>query len=212
NTDGLGIDALRALWAEAERRMYPLATVSPEKYERLIRLVREAANDLALAETADQLAARWADGPMLVQAVSARLGLSLGDLPELDVAGAAFALRDGEIRALEHERLLAQTITEANGAGRVWALLHERGTLEHGLMDPYQAIELHLESGAAIVSSVEPNPVDGRANHVLTVIRLDRETGAPVDLDPGIAETQEHPDSDTFSSSRAELRSLIEGF
>ena len=211
SADSPGIDALRALWAQAENQMYPLAAVSPEKYEQLIRLAREAANDLAAAVTPVQLAQRWAEGAAIVEAASTRAQLPLGDLPVGEVAGVAFALRDAELRAIETQRKLEHAIAEAQTAGNDWVVIHEKGNLERGLLDAYQAIEMHLPTGAAIVASVEPNPGDGRANHVLTVIRLDPSTGATVDLNPGIAETQEHPEPSEFLSSRLALRELVEG-
>ncbi len=199
------VAALRALWTESERKLYPLATVNPEKYERLVLVAREVANDLGVVETHDGLAAHWQQSTAIVRAASTRADLPLGDLPELDVAGVAFALRDAEIRALEHHRKMAQAIGSAAERGDEWVLLHETGTLGQGLIEPYSAIEMHLGTGAAIVSSVEPNPATGRANHVLTVIRLDPATGDPVDLDPGIAAIEEHDDADTFSAARVEL-------
>ncbi len=72
-------------------------------------------------------------------------------------------------------------------------------------MDPYSAIHLHLTTGAAIVSSVEQNPVDGQVNHVLTVIRMDSTTGEAVDIDPGIADVQEHADAAVFLEARTSL-------
>ncbi len=204
------IDALRALWAEAERKLYPLATVSPQKYEQLIRLARESADDLAVVDTVDGLAAHWPQGTAIVRAASARADLPLGDLPEGDVAGVAFALRDAELRAAEHQRHLDSVIRAATERGDTWALIHETGDLNHGLANAYSAIELHLSSGAAIVASVEPNPVDGSTNHVLNVIRLDPATGSPVDLDPGVAELEEHPTVEEFVSGREKLKKTVE--
>ena len=121
------------------------------------------------------------------------------------IAGVGFALRDAELRALAHRQEMIDLIAASRGRGDEWAQLHETGDLAHGLLAPYSAIELHLESGAAVVSSVEPNPVDGSANHVLTVIRMDPTTGEPVDIDPGIAETEEYRDAAEFTSARAAL-------
>lgn len=204
------ITALRSIWTEAERKLYPLATVSPEKYEQVIRLARAVADSLAGVTSADALAQRWVEGSALVSAAAEQISLPVGDLPPDNVAGVGFALRDAEIRALEHQEQLASTIADAGSRGEAWATLHEQGNLKHGLMDPYSAIQLHIASGAAIVSSVEPNPVDGQANHVLTVIRMDSATGAPVDIDPGIAATQEHATFNEFLVAREALISQID--
>ncbi len=203
------IDGLRRQWSESERKLYPLATVSTEKYQALVRIAREAANDLSVVETIDGLVAHWPQAETIVRAASARRDLPLGDLPEQDVAGVAFALRDAELRAEAHQRQIGETIRSAVDRGEQWAMLHETGTLKHGLLDPYSAIELHVPSGAAIVSSVEPNPTDGSANHVLSVIRLDPTTGDTVDLEPGIAEAEEHATADRFEAARAALRTTV---
>ena len=78
------------------------------------------------------------------------------------------------------------------------------------MMDPYQAIEMHLESGVGIVSSVEPNPANGRASHVLTVICLDPLTDVPTDVDPGIIDPRELDDLDSFAANRADIRAFVE--
>jgi hypothetical protein len=204
------IATLRPVWTEAERKLYPLATVSPEKYQQVIRLAREVANGLAAVMSEAALAKQWANGETLVADAAGRIGVPVGDLPPESVAGVGFALRDAELRAAAHQVQLVSTIDAARSDGESWALLHEQGTLIHGLMDPYSAIQLHLATGAAIVSSVEPNPVDGQANHVLTVIRMNPDTGEPVDIDPGIADTQEHPEADVFLEARAALIEQID--
>ena len=204
------IEALRAMWHESERKMYPLATTSSVKYEQVIRLARALADDLVNVTTSDELAEQWEHRSSLVQVASARAGTPLGDLPETDVAGVAFVLRHNEIRVREHHQHLTELISAARADGRPWVTLHERGNLDHGLMDPYQAVEMHLESGVGIVSSVEPNPANGRASHVLTVICLDPLTGVPTDVDPGIIDPRELDDLDSFAANRADIRAFVE--
>ena len=122
-----------------------------------------------------------------------------------------FALRDAEIRASEHERQQARIVETARSEGSAWARLHETGDLSSGLASPYQTIDMHLATGAAIVAAVESNPMTARANHVLTVIRMDPETAVPVDIDPGIAEVEEHDDPQEFLAARDRPVTLIEG-
>lgn len=190
--------------------MYPLATSAPASYEQLIRLARAVADSLADVTSTEQLASAWAEAQAAVTRVAETSGLPLGGLPVDHVAGVAFALRDREIRVIEHHQQQVHLIEAAVAAGEEWVLLHEQGSVEHGLMNAYQAIELHRPTGVALVSSVEQNPADGAANYVLTVIRMDPVNGTPTDIDPGIAETQEHADPDVFEASRSALRSLIE--
>ena len=203
------IEALRPQWAEAERKMYPLATVSPEKYQQLVRLAREVADGLAHVTTSTELAARWSDATSLVTAAAERLSIPVGDLPPQHVGGVGFALRDAELREIAYRHEMTALIASARANGEEWALLHETGDLAHGLLAPYSAIELQLGTGAALVSSVEPNPVDGSANHVLTVIRMNSTTGEVIEIDPGIAETEEYSDAADFTAARASLRQRL---
>jgi hypothetical protein len=206
------IEALRALWHESERKMYPLATSAPMKYQQVILLARAVANDLADTTSSDALAQRWEARSTLVQTVASRQGVPLGDLPESDVAGVAFVLRHNEIRAREHQEAMIRTVTAARDGKQSWVVLHERGNVQHGLMDPYQAIEMHLATGLGLVTSVESNPVDGQANYVLTIIRMDPMTGAATDMDPGILDASELDTVVSYTASRAALRAFIEQY
>lgn len=203
-------EALRALWRESERKMYPLATNAPEKYQQVIRLARQIADDLSSIVTVDSLIEEWDLRERAVREAVDAIEVPLGDLPSDDVAGVGFALRDAEVRALEHQHDQQQRVAMARKKGSMWATLHETGSLKSGLADAYQAIEMHLDSGAAIVASVELDPATGAANYVLTVIEMDISNGAPVDIDPGIADVQEFSDLDRFSEARTSLRALIE--
>ncbi len=209
NTDESG-NAIRALWRESERRLYPLATTAPERYERVVRVARRLADDLSNAQNAKQLDAAWPESRDLVEQAATALGLSLSDLPVDDLAGVGFALRDAELRANAHQEEQRSIVEQARADGNTWARLHETGELASGLASPYQTIDLHLSSGAAIVAAVESDPMTGRPNHVLTVILMNPETGEPVDIDPGIAEVQEFSDPQKFLSARDQLTSFID--
>lgn len=204
------MEALQALWRESERKMYPLAASAPTRYQQVILLARAVANELADITDSGALAKRWEERDSLVQSVANRQGLPLGDLPEADVAGVAFVLRYNEIRAREHQESMIRVVADARGANEAWVTLHERGNLNHGLMDPFQAIELHLGTGLGLVTSVEASPVDGLANYVLTIIRMDPTTGAATDMDPRLADASEHSSVTEYNASRAQLRHFIE--
>lgn len=204
------IDALLPQWRDSERRLYPLATTATTKYEQVIRLARAVADDLGDIGSVDALVDRWESQSALVQAAGERIGVSLGDLPEAHVAGVAFALRYNEIRTREQHEETRRRLETARAEAQVWVVLHERGNLAQQLMDPYQAIEMHVGSGLGIVSSVETNPITGRVNYVLTVVRMDPTTGAAIDIDPGIVGARELENVDEFTASRAELREVLE--
>jgi hypothetical protein len=203
------IDALRALWQDAERRLYPLATSSPHQYEHVVRLARAATNALTDVTTTEDLAAAWDGRAEIVARGLETAGVPIGAVREDDVAGLAFALRFSEVKMLELERAQGAVITAARDQDLAWVTLQERGTVDAGLMDPYQAVELHLGSGLALVSSVEPDLITGRANYVLAVIQLDPATGATIDMDPGIEPFVEVDTVEAHAAERDRLRAVI---
>lgn len=208
-TDGVGPE-LVALWAESERRLYPLATTAPEKYEQLIRLARAVSDQLADVESGAGLSDRWQGAEVLANEAAQGANLVLGDLPPLDVAGVGFSLRHREVRELEHRHQQRDLIDAARRDNQAWVELFSRGSVEQGLADPFQAIEMHVRTGVAIVSSVEQDPIAGGVNHVLTVVQLDPESGAIVDPDPGITEIRELDSAERFAVERVELVALID--
>lgn len=202
--------SVRLGWAESERRLYPLATTSPARYEQAVRLVRAVADELHTVNSTSALLARWPDAPAVVTAAAGEHGLAVGDLPVEHIAGAAFSLRHGELVAAEHLQAQQEHIGEARDRGNTWVVLQERGSLESGLIDPYQAIEMHLGTGLAIVTTVEMDPATGGTSYVLATARLDPRTGALADADPGIADFTEHPDVASLRTAHQQLVELVE--
>lgn len=203
-------DSLRVLWAESERRLYPLATSVPERYEQVVLLARAVANRLGDISSSAELVARWADAEAIVAEALADSALPGGGFAPVDVAGLAFSVRMREVKELEHQSEQTQRIANAQVATETWVDLHQRGSLEQGLMDPYSKIELHLASGAAMVSAVEQNPADGTANYVLTVIRMDTTNGRMIDADPGILPVSECSTSAGLLEAVDSARMVIE--
>lgn len=202
-------EGLRARWTESERRLYPLATTSPEKYEALVRIARRIADDLAPVASRAELSREWEEHDERARAAASAAGVPLGDLPVTDVAGVGFALRDAELRGREQQQQQQTLLEDARANGDEWVTLHEHGRLDGGLMDAYQAIEMHLATGIAIVSSVEPHPATAQANYVLSVVRMDPATGAVTDVDPGIADVQEFDHAEAFGVARDRLAAII---
>lgn len=203
-------EVLAAYWAEGERRLYPLATVDADAYMEAVKLVRAVADGLADVADLDGLAERWDRRSELVaeaaRASGARLGAAVG---ETEAAGAGFALRRRELLAERSERRRREAIDAARRAGRAWAVLHERGDLAAGLADPYQCMELHLATGLAVVSTVEPDPSTMTPNYVVSVATAG-EDGQTAGLDPASFEDLETPDPEQFQRNRQELRQQVE--
>ena len=204
-------EVLAAYWAEGERRLYPLATVDADAYMEAVKLVRAVADGLAGVSTLDELAERWDSRAELVteaaRASGARLGAVVG---EAEAAGAGFALRRRELLAEQSERRRREAIAAAHQAGRAWAVLHERGNPDAGLADPYQCMELHLATGLAVVSTVEPDPSTMTPNYVVSVAAAGDEDGQTAAIDHASFEDLETPDPEQFQRNRQEMRRLLE--
>jgi len=91
--------ALVSRWRDAERRLYPLVLSAPELYERSLVLVRATADELRAIDDGTQLVARFAEGEQLVLQAAHVAGLPVAGVDVAAVAGAAFALRHGELEA-----------------------------------------------------------------------------------------------------------------
>ena len=136
--------------------------------------------------------------------------LAVGNLAAEHIAGAAFSLRHGELVAAEQRRAQQARIEDARAAGRTWVTLQERGSLEAGLLDPFQSVEMHLGSGLAIVTTVEVDLASGGPNYVLATARFDPGTGVLLDADPGAAGWTEHDDVAGLVAARQALAARIE--
>ena len=204
-------EVLAAYWAEGERRLYPLATVDADAYMEAVKLVRAVADGLADVIDLDGLAEHWDRRSELVaeaaRASGARLGAVVG---ETEAAGAGFALRRRELLAERSERRRRESIAAARRAGRAWAVLHERGDPDAGLADPYQCMELHLATGLAVVSTVEPDPSTMTPNYVVSVAAAGDENNQTAAIDPASFKDLETPDPEQFQQNRQKMRQQVE--
>lgn len=201
---------LRATWAEAERRLYPLATSAPESYMRAVTLVRALADRLGDVHGDDVLVQRWhAREELLAGAVEDQGAVAAPNVAADDVAGAAFALRLHELATEREETDRRQRVTAARDSSQDWAILHERGDVARGLGDPYQCLEFHLASQLTVVSTVEQDPSTGGVNHVVSVVRFDHDGVHVEDTQPeGFADV-ETASADEFGRARDEAKRLV---
>jgi len=202
--------SLRLTWAEAERRLYPLATSAPDSYMRSVTLVRAVADRLGDVHTDDVLVQRWhARADLLLAVIEQHGAAAPADVARDDVAGAAFALRLHELATEREDADRRGRVETARQSGLEWAILHERGDIGRGLADPYQCLEFHLASQLTVVSTVEQNPATGGVNHVVSVVKFDREGVQVEETEPdGFADT-ETSNADEFSRARDEAKGRI---
>lgn len=202
---------LVAHWNESERRLYPVATTNPDAYQSAVRLVRAVADALAGVEDLETLAERWERRSDLVdEAVRVTGDLAGYRLGEAEIAGAGFAIRRREVLAEQAERRRRKRIAAAREAGEAWAVVHTQGHLDSGLVDPYQCIELHLPTGLAVVSTVEPDPSTMTPTYVVMAAALGDEHGRTADLDAASFGDTETADRGLFEENRLAMKSRIE--
>jgi len=202
--------SLRLTWTEAERRLYPLATSAPDSYMRAVTLVRAVADRLADVHTDDVLVQRWHGREELLLGVTEEhSSAATADVAGDDVAGAAFALRLHELATEREDADRRGRVEMARQSGLEWAILHERGNIGRGLADPYQCLEFHLASQLTVVSTVEQNPATGGVNHVVSVVKFDREGVHVEETQPQGFVDIETSDADEFGQARDEAKGQI---
>ena len=207
--DKVSIDAARALWAEYEKQLYPMAISDSTGYQQALLAVRALADEMRNVASIEELVSMWPRaGEMLKSVVSTR-GLSAWSLPQDGVAGAAFALREREIREHDQHQERQRRIGAACKSGDTWVVLDENGKIDSGLSDPYRCTEMHVASGLAVMSLVQPDPSLGTAIFVVPVIKLDPLTGELLDADPGIEDWVEHAHQEDFVAHREAVRDRI---
>ena len=201
---------LAAYWNESERRLYPMATTNPDVYKSGVRLVRAVADVLAPVEDLSELARRWErrSGTIdeAVRATGEAVTFGLGE----ETVGAGFALRRRELLAEQAERRRTERIAAAREAGQAWAVIHEQGDLAAGLVAPYQCVELHLATGLAVVSTVEPDPSTLTPTYVVMVAAMGDAHGSEAGVDAASFGDLETSDPQSFEESRQTMRSRVE--
>ena len=200
-----------AYWNESERRLYPLAGSDPDAYKSAVTLARAVADALASVDDLDALVEQWEQRAELVAsarqaaadpAIAARFG-------DTEVAGVGFALRRRELLAAEAQRRHNESIAQARRRGEAWAVVHTQGDPASGLVDPYRRIELHLATGLAVVSSVEPDPVTMQPAFVVMVAALGDEHGRIADVDAASFGDLETGDPALFEHNTATMKRRV---
>lgn len=203
---------LSAHWNESERRLYPTATTNPDAYQSAVRLVRAVADALAAVSDLEDLAERWEHRSAIVDEAVRATGESVAYGLSEATAGCGFAIRRRELLAERAERQRRESVAAARQAGQVWAVIHEQGDLGSGLVDPYQCMEMHLPTGLAVVSMVEPDPSTMTPLYVVTVTEMGEPGGGAPGIEADFFEDLETPDPELFEDNRRAMRSRVENW
>lgn len=163
-------------WRRGEERLYPVLMVRPELYQRYVRLVRSIADGLRSAASEEALLHAYATGDGSAEEAAVRIGLAPYSGLDLGLArDAAYCLRHRELLG-ELQRAEGQgRVERARAAGEEWVTVFEESS--PGLGAVTRTVEMHVASGRAIHSFVEPSPDTGRAVFGIELIRLDPTTG-----------------------------------
>jgi len=200
-TQHLPVDAA-AQMRTAEDRLYPLAMVDVERYQRGTTLCGILLEDLR-GHSPDLLALLGRRAPLLdrLPGLADEAGLSLLGLEPETLVDAAMALR---CRELELERARAQQqerLTRARDTGQEW--LVDEPSPAAVMAGFYRRVELHVPTGVRLVSSVEAGATGRPTAFVLEVV--------PPDDDEGPARSVTFVDEDAWLRAAAEFRSEISG-
>lgn len=201
---------LAAYWNESERRLYPTATTNPDAYQAAVRLVRAVVDALAPVSGLDELARRWEQRGGILDEAARSAGAATAHGLADETLGAGFALRRREILEERAARRRRQRIEAAQEQGHDWAVIHEQGDLGSGLADPYQRVELHLRSGLAVVSMVEPDPSTMAPVYVVMVTAMGDGDGSAAEVDADLLAGLETADAETFEDNRRAVRHRVE--
>ena len=195
-------DAL-ARFTAAEARLYPLAMVDAAMYERATNLVALTASDLRrTCPDIDAVLARRAGLITGLPRVASDAGLSLVGIPVDTVVDAASALRSREVLAEHaaaegHARLAA-----AREAGQEW-LVDEPDPSEV-MAGLFRRVEMHVPTGAVLISSVEPDSAGSPAAYTLEVLPAQTVRVPPVE-----ARWETFPERSSWVLGAARLRAEI---
>lgn len=203
---------LVAHWNESERRLYPTATTNPDAYQSAVKLVRAVADTLVDVSDLGELAQRWEHRSAVLDAAVRATGETVAYGLTEATAGCGFAIRRRELLNERAERERRERVAAARDAGETWAVIHEQGDLGSGLADPYQRMEMHLPTGLAVVSMVEPDPSTMTPVYVVTVTETGDPGGGAPGIDAGSFKDLETADPELFEDNRRAMRRQVENW
>ena len=153
----------------AEDRLYPLAMVDVERYQRGTTLCGLLLEDLRL--TAPDIPSVLSRRPSLVElvpALASRASVSLIGLHPETLVDAASALRCRELEAERLHALRQARIAAARGEGQEW--LVDEPSPAAVMAGFFRRVELHLPTGTRLVSSVEAGGAGQPVTYALELV------------------------------------------
>jgi hypothetical protein len=145
----------------AEDRLFPLAMIDADRYQRAVRLVGLLSRRLSeTCASLDDLAAAGPDTRFRLTVIAGAEGIPLDGLDPDLVADAAMSQRFRELLAEHATELRQQRIERARAAGLAWAVIEEPDPAAWGT-GAARWVDVHVATGAVLVRSVAADPNTG---------------------------------------------------
>lgn len=182
----------------AEDRLFPLAMIDTDRYQRAVRLVGLLARRLTEScASLEDLAAAGPDTRFRLLVIAEAEGIPLDGLDPDMVADAAMSQRFRALLAEQATQLRQRRIDRAREAGLAWAVLEEPDPAAWG-GGSARWVEAHVATGTVLVRSVAADPNTGVATYRIEVLG---EVGARV---------EEFTDRDAWLAAADRIRIEIE--
>lgn len=199
--------AVVAGWRQAEERLYPLVMVDPDGFQRVVSVIRAAADRLGDHVTTDDLVEARRRGREVVVGAAESVGVQITQITDIDlVADAAFGLRHREALAARRRTEVADRIAAAREKGHDVVVIRESGRPDHPAVQPFERIEMRLADGRGLRASVDVDPSDLRPVYMLDQVALDPETGLLVE-DPHTRPSRRFTHRESWEAARQRWRS-----
>jgi hypothetical protein len=190
----------------AEDRLYPIAMVDAERYERVLRLVGLLARELVqTCATLDELALAQPRATEQLGVLARTEGISLVGLDTDLVVEAAMSQRFRALLSEQATQLRQRQIAEARAAGQRWAVLEEPDPAAWS-SGSARWVETHVATGALMIRVVDADPRTGQPAYRLEVFGgRDRENSHPHGI-----RVDEFVDRDAWLAAIDEVRRSFE--
>jgi hypothetical protein len=155
---------------DAEDRLYPIAMVDADRYERALRLVGMLARELAQTyATLDELAMAGPQTHTRLSTIARTEGISLSGLDTQLVVDAALSQRFRQLLSEQAGQLRQRLVADARAAGDAWAVLEEPDPAAWGAGSA-RWVETHVTTGALMIRSVDADARTGQPSYRIEVI------------------------------------------
>ena len=153
--------ALVSRLQEAEKRIYPLAMVDADRYQRSVELVGRLTQFFTGAHNVEALEVARAAAMEQVRAIAGAEGIPIADLDRDAIVDAAMAQQLRFILANEAQHSIASRIEQAERDGQAWALVEEPTVSTLGFAMEQRWVDLHLASETKLVRVITPDQTSG---------------------------------------------------